>query len=164
MAVSRLNHAVLYVRDAQVTAAFFEELLGFQRSTDMGTAVFMTTSPEATNDHDLGLFSVGPSAGPSPAGRATVGMYHLAWEVPTLGELAELRTRMTEAGALVGQSNHGESKSLYCQDPDGLEFELVWCVPKGLVDAELDQFGVFPLDLEAELARFGADTPGRRTS
>ncbi len=163
MAITRLNHAVLYVRDAQRTAAFFEDLLGFVRSVDMGGAVFLRTSADSPNDHDLGVFSIGEGAGPSPAGRSAVGMYHLAWEVPTLGELATLRQKMTEAGALVGQSNHGESKSLYCKDPDGLEFELVWCVPAELVDPALDQFGTFPLDLDAELARFGPDTRGRVT-
>ena len=43
-------------------------------------AVFMR-APGSTNDHDLGLFSVGSSAGPSSAGRQSVGLYHLAWEV-----------------------------------------------------------------------------------
>ena len=31
MPVTRLNHAVLYVRDAERTAAFFTEVLGFRR-------------------------------------------------------------------------------------------------------------------------------------
>ena len=43
--------------------------------------------PDSHNDHDLGLFGIGPEAGDNPAGRATVGLYHLAWEVETLGEL-----------------------------------------------------------------------------
>ena len=40
-----------------------------------------------TNDHDLGLFSVGEGAIDSPAGNGGVGIYHLAWEVDTLDEL-----------------------------------------------------------------------------
>ncbi len=164
MAVTRLNHAVLYVRDAQRTAAFFEELLGFVRVYDLGAGVFLRTSDDSRNDHDLAVFSVGEAAGPSQAGRTTVGMYHLAWEVPTLGELAALRSSLAEGGALVGQSDHGESKSLYCVDPDGLEFELVWCVPPDLVDPERDAFGTRALDLDATIERFGADTPGRVTA
>ena len=31
MPVTRMNHAVLYVRDAQQSAAFYEEVLGFRR-------------------------------------------------------------------------------------------------------------------------------------
>src|SRR6476469_6431015 len=33
MPVTRLNHAVLYVRDAEQSAAFYEEVLGFRRLT-----------------------------------------------------------------------------------------------------------------------------------
>ena len=39
-------------------------------------------------------------AGPSEAGARTVGMYHLAWEVPTLEELASMRDRLRDAGAI----------------------------------------------------------------
>ena len=56
----------------------------------------------STNDHDLGLFAVGAGAGASQAGRATVGLYHLAWEVDTLAELARIREVSVQAGALVG--------------------------------------------------------------
>ncbi|HUE59747.1 MAG TPA: hypothetical protein VMO88_09215 [Acidimicrobiales bacterium] len=50
-----------------------------------------------TNDHDLGLFSVGEGAIDSPAGNGGVGIYHLAWEVDTLDELV---------GHWSGERNH----------------------------------------------------------
>src|SRR5438105_7491189 len=86
MAVKRLNHAVLYVRDVSRTVRFYEEALGFRVVAQFPGAAFLQV-PGSQNDHDLGLFEVGPQAGPSPAGRTTVGLYHLAWEVETLGEL-----------------------------------------------------------------------------
>ena len=89
MPVMRLNHAVLYVRDAQRSAAFYEDVLGFVRLTELPRAIFMR-APGSTNDHDLGLFGVGDEAGPTGAGRGTVGLYHLAWEVDTLDELVRL--------------------------------------------------------------------------
>jgi len=49
-----------------------------------GQAVFMR-SPLATNTRS-GLFSVGPDA-PRPA-RGLGRLYHLAWEVPTIEDLA----------------------------------------------------------------------------
>ena len=53
-------------------------------------AVFMR-APGSTNDHDLGLFSVGSSGRPvRPPGEAALGLYHLAWEVSTLEDLEEL--------------------------------------------------------------------------
>src|SRR5881275_730338 len=110
MPVTRLNHAVLYVRDAERSATFYEDVLGFRRlgSVSMPGAVFMQ-APGSTNDHDLGLFSIGEAAGPSGAGRATVGLYHLAWEVDTLDELDRLAHLLSERGALVGASDHGST-------------------------------------------------------
>src|SRR5215510_11743121 len=77
--VARLNHAVLYVRDASVAADFYARVFGFEVVESMGgRAVFMRAAG-GENHHDLGLFSVGPQA-PRPQ-RGSVGLYHLAWEV-----------------------------------------------------------------------------------
>src|SRR3954453_18471755 len=92
MPINRLNHAVLYVRDAERSAAFYREVLGFRplsMAEGFKGAVFLQ-APGSTNDHDLGLFSVGDNAGPSPAGRSSVGLYHLAWEGDTLDQLERL--------------------------------------------------------------------------
>src|SRR3954468_7926501 len=88
MPVQRLNHAVLYVRDVERSLAFYRDVLGFRVKVEIpGRAVFLQAEG-STNDHDLGLFAIGAGAGPSEAGRRTVGLYHLAWEVDTLAELA----------------------------------------------------------------------------
>ncbi len=160
MAIHRLNHAVLYVRDVEVSTAFYRDVLGFRVVTDLPGAAFLR-APGSTNDHDLGIFGVGAGAAPSPAGRGAVGLYHLAWEVDTLGELAELETTLRERKALVGASDHGTTKSLYAVDPDGLEFEVVWLIPADrLTDTDRDSATTIrPLDLAAELARFGRDAP-----
>lgn len=163
MAVTRLNHAVLYVRDAERTATFFETTLGFRRKASFPGGVFLLTNADTPNDHDLGIFTIGEQAGPSGAGRDRVGLYHLAWEVATLGELVQLRQAMLEAGALVGESDHGASKSLYCQDPDGLEFELMWAVPLELMGDEDHELRTAAVSWDAAIERFGADTPGRGT-
>ena len=104
MAINRLNHAVLYVRDADRSATFYEDVLGFRRLPDVGLpgAVFLRAEG-STNDHDLGLFSVGDAAAASPAGRSAVGLYHLAWEVDTLADLERLSKSLAAAGALVGR-------------------------------------------------------------
>ena len=86
-------------------------------------------------------------------------MYHLAWEVDTLDELARLRGVLQRAGALVGASDHGTTKALYCHDPDGLEFEVSWLVPADLITADTAA-GTLPLDLDAEIARYGGATRG----
>ncbi|MFN2625894.1 MAG: VOC family protein [Mycobacteriales bacterium] len=161
MAIHRLNHAVLYVRDVARSTAFYRDVLGFRVVMEMPGAVFLQAHG-STNDHDLGMFEIGTGAGASAAGRATVGLYHLAWEVETLADLDEIAVRLSAAGALAGASDHGTTKSLYGKDPDGLEFEIVWLVPASLLDdtALRARSRIGPLDLAAEKARYGADTRG----
>jgi catechol-2,3-dioxygenase len=162
--VKRLNHAVLYVRDVDRSVAFYKEALGFTVATQFPGAAFLQV-PESKNDHDLGLFEVGADAGANPAGRGTVGLYHLAWEVETLGELQAVADRLRLMGALVGASDHATTKALYAHDPDGIEFEVSWLVPVELIDDKVKEAkaSTRPLDLDAEIARYGADTLGLRT-
>ena len=165
MPVTRLNHAVLYVRDLEVTREFYEGALGFETLTLLpGQAAFLR-APGSTNDHDLGVFQIGSGAGPSGAGRDTVGLYHLAWEVDTLDELDHLREVLAARGALAGASDHVTTKSLYAHDPDGLEFEVCWVLPASVLTSEIVDDARSdprprPLDLEAEKARFGGQTRG----
>ena len=165
MSITRLNHAVLYVRDVDRSVAFYGDMLGF-RPVDMTPEGFagaaFLQAPGSTNDHDLGLFEVGPDAGPSQAGRTTVGLYHLAWEVETLTDLQELAGKLAGAGALTGSSDHGTTKSLYARDPDGIEFEVTWIVPADQLDdaARAARKSIGRLDLAKETARYGSDSRG----
>ena len=152
--VVRLNHAVLFVRDATKAADFYGRVFGFVvAGSEMGGQAIFMRSPLADNHHDLGLFSVGPDA-PRPA-RGSVGLYHLAWEVPTIEDLAEASRILEAAGALGGASDHGVSKSLYGHDPDGNEFEIMWRVPREAWGEYETRGAIMPLDIEAEVARFG---------
>ena len=154
MATLGIRHAVLWVKDPEASARFYNQALGLEVVKRYGTAVFMA-SPDSNTDHDLGLFDAAGEGAPP----RHVGLYHVAWEVATLAELAEAKTRLAEMGVLVGENNHGVSRSLYCHDPDGIEFEVMWEVP-----IELYEEGApsnIPLDLEADMARWGANRPGR---
>ena len=154
MSVRRLNHAVLYVRDARTAAAFYREALDFEVVAEVGDGAGVFLKAAGTdNHHDLGLFSLGPQA-PLPQ-RGRVGLYHLAWQVESIHDLAEMRERLTRLGALVGASDHGVSKSLYAHDPDGNEFEIMWDVPREDWGAAEHDGVVAPLDLDAALARYG---------
>lgn len=162
MPVQRLNHIVLYVSDARRTAKFYTDVLDFKTLSEVanGKAIFMR-APGSTNDHDLGLFQLGPNARPSEAGRSTVGLYHMAWEVDTLAELERIAALLSDRGALVGASDHGTTKALYAKDPDGLEFEVSWLLPAdSIIESDRKVTHPLPLDLGKEKARFGADTPG----
>jgi catechol-2,3-dioxygenase len=164
MGIHRLNHAVLFVSDLARSVAFYQDVLGFNRvpmTPDGFAGAAFLQAPDSTNDHDLGLFEL-PGAAASQAGRATVGLYHLAWEVDTLDELSATAERLSAAGALAGASDHGSTKSLYGKDPDGLEFEIVWLVPADRLDegALAARRRIGRLDLDAEKARYGGRTRG----
>jgi catechol-2,3-dioxygenase len=152
--VARLNHAVLYVRDAQAASEFYGRVFGFEvvSSEFGGQAVFMRAA-NTDNHHDLGLFSVGAEAPRAP--RGSTGLYHLAWEVPTIEDLATAAQALSEAGALGGASDHGVSKSLYGSDPDGNEFEIMWRVPRESWGDLEKRAVIAPLDIDAEVRRWG---------
>jgi catechol-2,3-dioxygenase len=159
MPVTRMNHAVLYVRDVERSVDFYRSVLDFRVVNAIGDKAAFLQAPASTNDHDLGLFGVGANAEPSPAGRGAVGLYHVAWEVDTLDELERIAGRLAEAGALVGASDHGTTKALYAKDPDGLEFEVSWLVPADLLTDDL-VMQTAPLDITAAKARYGGNTRG----
>jgi catechol-2,3-dioxygenase len=148
--VKRLNHAVLFVRDAARAAAFYREAFGFEVVKEVQGAVFLRAAG-SDNHHDLGLFSVGADA-PGPR-LGAVGLYHLAWEVPAITDLAAAHDTLSQLGALEGASDHGATKSLYGKDPDGNEFEVMWMVPRDQWGEHEHDAPVAPLDLDAEITR-----------
>ena len=151
--VARLNHAVLYVRDLDRSVEFYRRAFGFEEIAREGSAMAFLRAAGTDNHHDLGLMAIGADA-PQPP-RPAVGLYHLAWQVRAIEDLAAAAAVLSELRALTGMSDHGATKSLYGRDPDGIEFEVMWMVPR-------DQWGsyerrgvVLPLDLNRELERFG---------
>ena len=149
----RLNHAVLFVSD-------------LERSVDFWTTTFDMTviarEPRANaaflrlghgdNHHDLGLFGLGESA--SRQGGRSLGLYHLAWQIDTIQQLADARATLVGNGAYTGESSHGATKSVYGVDPDGNEFEVMWMLPHDEWGAYESEAPIDPLDLEAEVARW----------
>ena len=143
--LKRLQHLVLWVGNVERSVRFYCDVLGFEVRHRYPTAAFLKI-PGTADDHNLGLFE---QPGLAPPDESVARMYHSAWEVTELRDLARARQRLVEAGSLVGQSDHGVSLSLYAKDPDGLEFEIFWTVPDGT------PVRTRPLDLGAELARRG---------
>jgi catechol-2,3-dioxygenase len=150
--IIRLNHAVLFVRDLASVVDFYQRAFSFEVISEIpGKAAFLRAK-NSVNHHDLGLFAT-PSRTREPLG--SPGLYHLAWEVPTIEDLARAKTTLAELGALVGESDHGATKSLYGKDPDGNEFEVMWLVPREQWGEHEHSAQTAPLDLERELALHG---------
>ena len=156
----RLNHAVLFVADLDRSVRFYTDVFGMDVIVrePRFSAAFLRL-PRSGNHHDLGLFGVGSDAGPKR--RGTIGLYHLAWQLDTIDELAAARQTLIDAGAYTGESSHGATKSVYGADPDGNEFEIMWMLP-------VDEWGPYEssapidhLDLDGEVQRWsGVRTAG----
>ena len=130
MPVQRLNHAVLYVRDVARSVAFYRDVLGFRTVAEIpGRAAFLQAEG-CTNDHDLGLFAIGAGAGAPTAGARAVGLYHLAWEVDTLDELARISDGAGRAGALVGAATTAPPRRCTPRTPTAWSSRSAgWCRP-----------------------------------
>ncbi len=157
----RLNHAVLFVADLERAERFYTDVIGMTVAArePRANAAFLRL-PRSGNHHDLGLFGVGAAA--PPKRRGGIGLYHLAWQVDTIDELAEAQRVLTGAGALTGESSHGATKSLYGADPDGNEFEVMWMLPREAWGEYENTAPVDLLDLAGELRRWsGVRTAGQ---
>jgi len=150
--VTRLNHAVLFVQKLDQAMEFYRRAFGFEVISEIpGKAAFLRAQGSA-NHHDLGLFATATRPRP-PLGAP--GLYHLAWQVSTIEDLAAARAALAELSALAGESDHGATKSLYGHDPDGNEFEIMWLVPRKYWGEHEDSAVTERLDLEGELERYG---------
>jgi catechol-2,3-dioxygenase len=157
----RLNHAVLFVADLARAERFYTDVIGMQVAArePRANAAFLRL-PRSGNHHDLGLFGIGSNAAPKRPGG--IGLYHLAWQVDTIDELAEARYVLASAGALGGESSHGATKSVYGADPDGNELEVMWMLPREAWGEFESTAPVDRLDLAAEVARWtGVRTAGQ---
>src|SRR3954449_3671279 len=157
----RLNHAVLFVADLERAERFYTEVFGMTVAArePRANAAFLRLA-RSGNHHDLGLFGLGPEAPAKPL--RGIGLYHLAWQVDTIEELAAAEQALVESGAYTGESSHGATKSVYGADPDGNEFEVMWMLPRQAWGEYESSAPVERLDLAAELARWaGVRTAGR---
>jgi len=83
----RLNHAVLFVADLAHSVRFYTEVFAMEvvAREPRASAAFLRLA-RSGNHHDLGLFGVGTAGGPKR--RGAIGLYHLAWQLDTIDELA----------------------------------------------------------------------------
>src|SRR6185295_2064012 len=93
----RLNHAVLFVKDLSRAEQFYTEVFGmFVAAREPRANAAFLRLPRSGNHHDLGLFGIGTGAGPKRRG---IGLYHLAWQVDTIDELAAARDTVLDSPA-----------------------------------------------------------------
>ncbi|MEU9112703.1 VOC family protein [Streptomyces sp. NPDC048483] len=163
MTIRRVNHLVLSVTDIEASTRFYVDVLGLKvvdriPRTGPGPSAFMVflrSSAESTNHHDLGLLATA-SAAARPADGTPPGLVHASFEVGTVDELAAIKGKLESAGSVRQCLDQGAHLSVYAVDPDGIELELIWRLPDGAwsYDTEIERK---PLDLETARERWGGD-------
>jgi catechol 2,3-dioxygenase len=125
MAVKELGHIVLYVRNAERSAHFYRDVLGWNAITESDSKMPVAAFSSGRTHHELLLIEVGEDAPLLPRGRRA-GLYHFGLKVgETDDELREvLETLKANDVTIVGASDHTVTHSLYILDPDGNEIEL----------------------------------------
>ncbi|GAC1540012.1 MAG: VOC family protein [Candidatus Velthaea sp.] len=150
MAIMRLNHAVIKVRELERSLAFYERVLGLTLVARAGATMAFMRAPGSDNHHDLGLLRVGADAPQAP--QNAPGLFHLAWQVENIVELREKTAILEELGAYEGASDHGATKSIYGVDPDGNEFEIMYLLPRAQWGEYESSAPTGALNLEREIA------------
>jgi catechol 2,3-dioxygenase len=125
---TRIGHVHLKVTNIEKALQFYRDLLGFEITQWYGdSAVFLSAGGY---HHHIGL-NTWHSKNAQPAPGRAAGLYHLAILYATQKDLAEIVKRLREAHyPLTGASDHGVSKAIYLDDPDGNGVELYWDRPK----------------------------------
>jgi len=79
----------------------------------------------------------------------------------------KLQSLVTELNALTGMSDHGATKSLYGKDPDGIEFEVLWRLPReewGEWERAAPAAAIPAISAPLVGVRISATTPGKSCS
>jgi catechol 2,3-dioxygenase len=148
-----IGHTHLKVSDLQRSIAFYRDVIGLDLVQTYGDqAAFLSAGGY---HHHIGLNTWRSRGGPRPAPNAT-GLFHVAFLYPTEQALARAVAQVLASGVrLSGASDHGVSKAIYLDDPDGNGIELYWDrAPADWPRAKDGSLAMTtdPLDLDALLA------------
>src|SRR3990172_2481302 len=126
---TKLGHIVLRVRDLERSERFYTGVLGLRKTGEIPGVMAFFTTQDSADSHDLALMQLSPNAPDSNP--QAVGLYHFAYQVESEEALGDAYRALREAGVpIVGTGDHGVSKGIYILDPDGIEIEITYEVPR----------------------------------
>lgn len=119
---TQLGHVALRVRDLDRAIEFYRDVVGLPLRNRHGSQVaFLGIRADAS--HEVALFAVGADApGPEPN---RVGLYHMAWEMPSFEALQAFHERLLASGAVITGYSDRQCNVMFL-DPDGNENEALW--------------------------------------
>ena len=122
------SHAVIYVQDENIMLDFYTDLLGFQ-ITDRGPLsdgapdiIFLSQNP--TEHHQLAMVPIRQNTS------ASNSVNHFAFRLVEFIDLRRLHDRLHDTdGINISPVSHGNTLSLYFNDPEGNGLEVFWDTP-----------------------------------
>jgi len=121
------SHAVLNVKDADKILEFYTGMLGFT-ITDRGPLgenapeiIFM--SQDTDEHHQLAVAVMRKDEGPSNS------LNHLAFRVESFDDIKVLSSKLKSGSVDILPLSHGNTLSLYFNDPEGNGLEVFWDTP-----------------------------------
>ncbi len=144
------SHMVLYVEDVERMLAFYTDVLGFE-VTDRGPLgrddreiIFLSQSPR--EHHQVAFIDGRSAAGPSNS------VNHAAFRIDDLTALRRLAAALDAEGAAYNPRTHGNTWSIYFQDPEQNGIEIFCDTPWKVAQPQAVTWD--PALSDAELARW----------
>lgn len=109
----RIGHVHLKVSSLKRAEEFYTKMFELKVSERVANYLFLTFGKE---HHDLALQEVKGAQNPE---ENMTGLYHFAVEFENLKQLAEVYFRLKKLKVQFSPVNHGISKTIYFEDPDG---------------------------------------------
>jgi catechol-2,3-dioxygenase len=124
------SHAVLNVRDLEKMLEFYGDVLGFTIS-DRGPLgpgapeiVFMSNDPG--EHHQIAMVPVREE---EPKGESGNPLNHMAFRVESFDDVKTMHERLSALSVEMLPLSHGNTLSLYFDDPEGNGLEIFWDTP-----------------------------------
>ena len=122
------SHAVMYVQDLDKALSFYCDVLGFfvtdrgPMGEGMADIIFLSQNPD--EHHQLAMVPTRKDAKPSNT------VNHFAFRTPSFDLLKALLKKLEPLqGIKVNPLSHGNTLSLYFNDPEGNGIEVFWDTP-----------------------------------
>lgn len=122
------SHAVLYVQEEASMLAFYTRVLGFQvvdrGPLDHGAPDIIFLSQDADEHHQLAMVPVRRDSAPSNS------VNHFAFRTDCFKDIQRLHEVLMDLdGISVAPLSHGNTLSIYFNEPEGNGLEVFWDTP-----------------------------------
>jgi catechol-2,3-dioxygenase len=120
MAIKKLGHVGIFVRNLPAMKSFYADVLGLQVSDETSEAVFMSSHPDQEH-HEFALFE--------DAGRTSC-VQQISFSCERLEDVVGYYERFRAKGVRLSRVvSHGNAIGLYFYDPEDNMCEVYWTTP-----------------------------------